>query len=77
MLLRRLFLLCSFQFSLALSFSIPLKTLKDTCGQFHQNYISAFAPISLRQKRFNLYFKQKSFARETFAQKNVGEIDPR
>jgi hypothetical protein len=44
-------------------------TLNACCGQFHQHFIIAFAPISLRQKKFNLYFKHKKALCETFIQK--------
>ncbi len=39
------------------------------CGQFHQHFMSAFAPIFLRQKSFNLKCKYKKAWRKTFAQK--------
>ncbi len=41
---------------------------------------AAFAPISLRKKKFKLYFKHKKALRETFMQNrhglNVGDIGP-
>jgi hypothetical protein len=39
-------------------------------GQFYQHFIGAFAPILLRLKKFNLYFKHKKDLRKTFVQKS-------
>jgi hypothetical protein len=48
--------------------------------QFHQHFMSTFAPIILRQKSSNLKCKYKKPSRMTFVQKSdtlyVGEIDP-
>ncbi len=40
-------------------------TLNAGCGQFHQQFITAFAPSSLRQKKFNPYFKHNKALYET------------
>jgi hypothetical protein len=36
------------------------------CGQFHQHFMSAFAPIFLRQKSTNPKSKYKKVLRKTF-----------
>ncbi len=42
---------------------------KESCGQFHQHFMSAFAPIFFRQKSSNLKYKHKKASSETFVQK--------
>jgi hypothetical protein len=42
----------------------------DSYGQFHQHFISTFAPISLRQKSLIYTSSTKKALRETYIQKS-------
>jgi hypothetical protein len=44
---------------------------KKSCGQFHQHFMSAFAPIFLRQKSSNLKRKYKKASLELLYEKKL------